>query len=228
MSVGMAFASERRQIGPEAEEHMSQQEGRMDLFGRTIAIAERHVERLSEQVGTTPVPPELVREAPDSLAATPDQLYAAVEAALRASEARFRDLVEGSLQGVIIVRHFKPLFLNSAYAAMFGYTPRELLALDSTMVLFAPHERPTAPWVSRSASSRRAGPHALRVPGGQKGRYTHLARDASPGHRLERDPRHAGERRRHHRTQVGRGEPPDAPTPAGGGGRPWVAGPGRG
>jgi hypothetical protein len=74
LSVGMAFASERRQIGPEAEEHMSQQEGRMDLFGRTIAIAERHVERLSEQVGTTPVPPELVREAPDSLAATPDQL----------------------------------------------------------------------------------------------------------------------------------------------------------
>ena len=141
LSVGMAFASERRQIGPEAEEHMSQQEGRMDLFGRTIAIAERHVERLSEQVGTTPVPPELVREAPDSLAATPDQLYAAAEAALRTSEARFRDLVEGSLQGVIIVRHFKPLFLNSAYAAMFGYTPRELLALDSTMVLFTPHER---------------------------------------------------------------------------------------
>jgi PAS domain S-box-containing protein len=49
-------------------------------------------------------------------------------------------LVEGSLQGVIIVRHFKPLFLNSAYAAMFGYTPRELLALDSSMVLFTPHE----------------------------------------------------------------------------------------
>lgn len=63
------------------------------------------------------------------------------EAALRASEARFRNLVEGSIQGVIIHRYFKPLFVNRAYAAIFGYTPEELLALESMLVLFAPEER---------------------------------------------------------------------------------------
>lgn len=63
------------------------------------------------------------------------------EQALRASEERFRHLIESSIQGVIVHRHFKPLFVNQAYAAMFGYTPVEILALNSTMALFAPQER---------------------------------------------------------------------------------------
>jgi PAS domain S-box-containing protein len=63
------------------------------------------------------------------------------EAALRASEARFRNLIEGSIQGVIVHRYYKPLFVNPAYAAMFGYTLEEVLALESTLVLFAPEER---------------------------------------------------------------------------------------
>jgi PAS domain S-box-containing protein len=62
------------------------------------------------------------------------------QAALRASEARFRDLVEGSIQGVLVHRHFRPLFVNPAYAALFGYTPAEILAMGSTLRLFAPHE----------------------------------------------------------------------------------------
>jgi PAS domain S-box-containing protein len=62
------------------------------------------------------------------------------ESALRASEARFRDLVEGSIQGVMVHRHFQPLFVNPAYAALFGYTLAEILAMDSTLGLYAPHE----------------------------------------------------------------------------------------
>jgi len=62
------------------------------------------------------------------------------EAALRASEVRFRDLVEGSIQGVIIHRQFRPLFVNPAYPALFGYTLAEILAMDSTLGLYAPHE----------------------------------------------------------------------------------------
>lgn len=62
------------------------------------------------------------------------------ESALRASEARFRDLVEGSIQGVMVHRHFQPLFANPAYAALFGYTLAEVLAMDSTLELYAPHE----------------------------------------------------------------------------------------
>jgi PAS domain S-box-containing protein len=60
-----------------------------------------------------------------------------------ASEAKFRDLIEGSLQGVVIHRHHKPLFVNGAYARMHGYeTPEEVLALDSIFVFYAPHEHP--------------------------------------------------------------------------------------
>jgi PAS domain S-box-containing protein len=62
------------------------------------------------------------------------------ESALYASEARFRDLVEGSIQGVMVHRHFQPLFANPAYAALFGYTLAEILAMDSTLGLYAPHE----------------------------------------------------------------------------------------
>jgi PAS domain S-box-containing protein len=63
------------------------------------------------------------------------------ESALCASEARFRDLVEGSIQGVIVHRHFRPLFVNPAYATLFGYSLAEILAMDSTLELLAPHER---------------------------------------------------------------------------------------
>jgi PAS domain-containing protein len=60
---------------------------------------------------------------------------------LQASEERYRDLIEGSIQGVIIHRYFKPLFVNQTYATIFGYTPEESLAMESTLALFAPHER---------------------------------------------------------------------------------------
>jgi len=53
------------------------------------------------------------------------------------SEQRFRDLVEGSIQGMVIHRNFKPLFVNQAYSKMLGYdTVEEILALPSIEVFF--------------------------------------------------------------------------------------------
>jgi PAS domain S-box-containing protein len=65
------------------------------------------------------------------------------DTALRESEERFRNLVEGSLQGIGIVdTGLSPLFVNNAYAAMFGYTnAEELQFLDSHIGLFAPEDR---------------------------------------------------------------------------------------
>ncbi|MCH7477272.1 MAG: PAS domain S-box protein, partial [SAR324 cluster bacterium] len=64
------------------------------------------------------------------------------EEALRLSEERHRDLVEGSLQGVLIHRDSKPLFVNQAFAEIFGYeSPEEILALGTNLKLLAPRER---------------------------------------------------------------------------------------
>jgi len=60
-----------------------------------------------------------------------------------ASEARYRALVEGSIQGILVHRDGKPLFANAAFARIFGHDrPEEILALESTTGLYAPHERP--------------------------------------------------------------------------------------
>lgn len=60
------------------------------------------------------------------------------ERALRESEVRFRDLVEGSVQGIAIDRDGVPLFANQSYAHTFGYeSPEEIVALDTLDVLYA-------------------------------------------------------------------------------------------
>ncbi len=62
---------------------------------------------------------------------------------LRESEERFRNLVEGSLQGIgIIDTNYAPLFVNNAYASMFGYRDiADMRLLDSHLELFAPNDR---------------------------------------------------------------------------------------
>jgi PAS domain S-box-containing protein len=64
------------------------------------------------------------------------------EAALRESEARLRSLIEGSLQGIIVTRpDRKPLFVNKRFVDIFGFaSPQEVLAIDSTLELIAPHD----------------------------------------------------------------------------------------
>src|SRR5215475_8190574 len=59
--------------------------------------------------------------------------------ALRESEARFRDLIESSLQGILIHRDDQALFVNQAYADIFGYeTPHAIARLETLEALIAP------------------------------------------------------------------------------------------
>jgi methyl-accepting chemotaxis protein len=65
-----------------------------------------------------------------------------LEAELRESETHFRDLVEGSIQGIAIVQDGTLAFANSACAAMFGFASTEaLLRVASIEELVTPEER---------------------------------------------------------------------------------------
>jgi len=51
----------------------------------------------------------------------------------------FRDLVENSVQGILVHRNFKPLYANEAFAKLFGYrTSRDILALPLIRPLVPP------------------------------------------------------------------------------------------
>ncbi|MBT6277880.1 MAG: PAS domain-containing protein [Chromatiales bacterium] len=61
---------------------------------------------------------------------------------MTASEEPFRNLVEGSIQGVIIHRDWKPLFVNQAYIDILGYSSSaEILDQESIEHHHAPRER---------------------------------------------------------------------------------------
>jgi len=63
------------------------------------------------------------------------------EQALRRSERKFRDLVEGSIQGMYIHSNWRPLFVNSALADIFGYENfRDILKLQTLSPLFPTKE----------------------------------------------------------------------------------------
>lgn len=50
---------------------------------------------------------------------------------IEASEARYSDLFEGSIQGILIHRDFRPLLVNKAWADLHGLTTGEVMALKS-------------------------------------------------------------------------------------------------
>ena len=60
---------------------------------------------------------------------------------LKESQRLYRDLIDGSVQGILVHRNFKPLFANHRYAELFGFqSPEEILNLDSIEPLIQPHE----------------------------------------------------------------------------------------
>lgn len=80
------------------------------------------------------------------------------EERLRASEERFRGLVEGSLLGIVIDADGKPLFANQTYARIFGYdSPDEILSLGSLDRICAPEDLAT---LRRYRQARLAGGYA--------------------------------------------------------------------
>ena len=65
------------------------------------------------------------------------------EASLRRSEARYRDLVEGSIQALaVLTARMQPLFVNQAAARIFGFSSaEELMKVESLEVYTAPEDR---------------------------------------------------------------------------------------
>ncbi|MBT3704028.1 MAG: PAS domain S-box protein [Alphaproteobacteria bacterium] len=59
---------------------------------------------------------------------------------LRASEEKLRDLIDGSLQGIVVQTGLKIMFVNDTLAEMFGYTHDELMNIGNIQDLCAPGE----------------------------------------------------------------------------------------
>jgi len=57
------------------------------------------------------------------------------------AEDTFRRLVKSSIQGILIHRDDRPLFVNDAWARILGYDTAEILASESTLHFVAPHDR---------------------------------------------------------------------------------------
>ena len=77
------------------------------------------------------------------------------EMSLRHSEQRYRELVESSLQGIVVHRGGTLLFVNRAFAEMLGYdSVEEVLALGSVWRLVATEDRP---WLRARSEARMQG-----------------------------------------------------------------------
>jgi diguanylate cyclase len=94
------------------------------------------------------------------------------EAKLSASEQRFRDLVEGSIQGLIVIVGDRPVFVNQAMADILGYdTPEELMRLETVDTFVHPEE------IEERRAMRRARTRGVTVPTGMEFRC--LRKDGS-------------------------------------------------
>jgi PAS domain S-box-containing protein len=67
------------------------------------------------------------------------------EAALKAQrlelEQQFRESIEGSIQGIVIHRQLRPLFVNAAWARLHGFTVKEVMAMQTLAPLLSQDQR---------------------------------------------------------------------------------------
>ncbi len=97
------------------------------------------------------------------------------EEKLKESETKFRNLVEGSLQGIFVHREFKPLFANQQCADIFGFTNQEeILKLDSVLEVF---------W-SEEEQERIRGYNRRRISGGEAPPFYECRGKHQDGHLL--------------------------------------------
>ena len=91
------------------------------------------------------------------------------EQKLRDSEQRYRDLVEGSVEGIMVMDQDRYLFANRTSAAIFGYeTPEDLLSLRPNHDLIAPADRNRAKMFSRARLAGEQVPTRFKVQGLKK------------------------------------------------------------
>lgn len=83
--------------------------------------------------------------------------FGEAERALAERNSNFQTLVQGSIQGIVIHRDMRPLFVNQSFAEMHGYaSAEELLTLASLRVTIAQHDRERV--VAISAQRSAGGP----------------------------------------------------------------------
>lgn len=88
------------------------------------------------------------------------------EDALRESEERFRNLVDGSIQGMYIERNLKPVFANEACAEIFGFEdPDDFLLLDSVLDLHPAGAREQARALNLARMDGQAAPEVYEIEG---------------------------------------------------------------
>ena len=84
--------------------------------------------------------------------------------ALRTREEQFRGLLEGSIQGVLIHRNFRPLFINPAFAATLGYkSPADILTMANIFPLFATHEHERMQRYNRAHMQNQEAPERYEI-----------------------------------------------------------------
>ncbi|MCT8988555.1 sensor domain-containing diguanylate cyclase [Shewanella phaeophyticola] len=83
---------------------------------------------------------------------------------LQQSEFRYRQLVNSSLQGVLIHRKFSPLFCNQAFASLLGYpNSQSILALPSILDVIAPDYRTHRQEAYTALFDQKIKPHPVEI-----------------------------------------------------------------
>lgn len=75
----------------------------------------------------------------------------AIQRQLLASEQRYRELVDGSIQGMLVHKDFQPLFCNQAYAHMYGFTDANALLAQPSILPFINTQFHVQAWLDNQA-----------------------------------------------------------------------------
>jgi diguanylate cyclase (GGDEF)-like protein/PAS domain S-box-containing protein len=87
-----------------------------------------------------------------------------LEQSLQQSEYRYRELLNGSVQGVLIHQHFTPLFCNQALATMLGYpNPQSIMALPSVLDFVDPAYRARREETLEKLFSHKTKPYPVEI-----------------------------------------------------------------